>query len=336
MKWAGMPGDRALTRIENPVTGMEMPEYLTGVIAPMFTPCNEDGSLDEDGIRSYVQWLKGTGAVTSVFVRSGVGKMLMYTMDDVRQIARVAIEEAGKEIFVLVGTSGDFSGGKPREDQYIEQTVELTQFARDQGADGAVVVPFGMDTFGNLDEKVYSFYERLNDSGGIPIIIYQPGMTPPPFMMKPGVLERVAQLPNLKGMKVSTDDMKIFGDLCAASFDEDFTMISGAETSFLPGLSLGAGGVIGEGCNTYPQVLRAVFDHFMAGELASAARAQFLVNRTLKVWAGMDSALVGKSYLAAKGVKIKPIPRRRKVDVEPRLDAFEKAIDSAVAPFKKD
>ncbi|MBU7004222.1 MAG: dihydrodipicolinate synthase family protein [Theionarchaea archaeon] len=323
--------------IKNLVTGKEMPEFLTGVIAPMFTPCNEDGSLDEEGIRSYIQWLKGTGAVTSIFVRSGVGKMLLFSMDEVREIARVAIDEAAGDIYVMVGTSGDFSGGKPREDKYIEQTVELSQFAQDQGADGAVVVSFGMDPLGNLDEKVKKFYERLNDSVQIPIIIYQPGMTPAPFLMKPEVLETVSALPNVRGMKFSTDDMKRFGDLCAASLDQDFTMISGAETSFLPALSLGAGGVIGEGCNTYPQVLRAVFDSFMSGDLGAAARAQATVNRTLAVWSGMDSALVGKTYLASKGVKIKPILRRRKVDVdiEPRLDAFEKAIDSAVEPFKK-
>jgi hypothetical protein len=84
-------------------------------------------------------------------------------------------------------------------------------------------------------------------------------------------------------------------------------------------------------------VLRAVFDGFMTGDLGAAAKAQATVNRTLAVWSGMDSALVGKNYLASKGVKIKPILRRRKVDmdIEPRLDAFEKTIDSAVEPFKK-
>jgi dihydrodipicolinate synthase/N-acetylneuraminate lyase len=312
-----------------------MPEFLTGVIAPMFTPCNEDGSLDDEGIRSYVNWLKDTGAVTSIFVRSGVGKMLLFTMDEVRQMARVAIEEADGEVYVLVGASGEFSRGRPREKVYIEQTVELCQFAQDNGADGAVVVSFGLDPLGNLDEKIVKFYEKLNDSVEIPILIYQPGMTPAPFLMKSEVLERVSALPKVRGMKFSTDDMKRFGELCSASLDEDFTMISGAETSFLPSLSLGAGGVIGEGCNTYPQVLRAVFDNFMAGDLGAAARAQFTVNRTLSVWSGMDSAMVGKSYLASKGVKIKPILRRRQVDVEPRLDAFEKAIDSAVEPFKK-
>ena len=104
-------------------------------------------------------------------------------------------------------------------------------------------------------------------------------------------------------------------------------MISGAETSFLPGLALGAGAVIGEGCNTYPQLLRSVFDCFMKGDLPGAARAQFRVNHTLSVWSGMDSALVGKTYLARKGVRIGACTRRMKSDIEPRLDKFVEAID---------
>lgn len=311
-----------------------MPEFLTGVITPMFTPCHEDGSLDEEGIRSFVGWLKDTGAVSTIFVRSGVGKMLTFSPDEVKRMASIVIEEADGDVYVLVGTSGDFSHGRPKEQEFIDQTIQLTQFAQQEGATGAVVVPFGMQPVGDIDEKVLGFYQRLNDSAEIPIIIYQPGMTPAPFQMKPKILERVSALPNFLGMKFSTNDMSKFADLCAASANEDFTMISGAETSFLPSLVLGAGGVIGEGCNTYPQLLRAIFDRFMEGDLAGAARAQYLVNRTLATWQGLDSASVGKAYLARKGVKIKAFHRRMKFDVEAMLDRFEKAIDAAVQPYR--
>ena len=310
-----------------------MPEYLTGVITPMFTPCHEDGSIDEEGVRSLVSWLKGTGAVSTLFVRSGVGKMLTFDPEEVRTMAEAVIDEAGAEISVLVGTSGDFSRGRPKEEEYIRETVEMSQWAQDAGATGAVVVSFGMDPGGDLDGKIMRFYQRLNDSMKMPVIIYQPGMTPPPFQMKPELLESISALPRLKGMKVSTDDMRRFGDLCAASADQDFTMICGAETSFLPSLSLGAGAVIGEGCNTYPQLLRAIFDRFMAGDVSGAAKAQFLVNKTLSVWSGLDSALVGKSYLARKGVGIKTCLRRAKpvkVDVDAMVDRFVSAIDSAI------
>lgn len=321
--------------INNPVKGKPMPEFLTGVITPMFTACNQDGSLDEEGIRSHVQWLKKTEAVSTLFVRSGVGKMFTFSVEETKRMAEIVIDEAKRDLYVLVGASGDFSKGKPREEKHIEESLELGKFAQESGATGAVFVSFGLESTGNIDEKVFGFYEQLNDSLDLPIIIYQPGGTPAPFLMKPKTLGRIASLPNLMGMKVSTTDMKIFGDLCLATQDKEFTMISGAETAFLPSLILGAGAVIGEGCNTYPQLLRAIFDYFIEGDLKNAARAQFLVNKTLDVWSGLDSALVGKSYMARKGVKIKRESRRMKLDIEPLLDRFEKAIDLAVAPYRK-
>ncbi len=312
-----------------------MPEFLTGVITPMFTACNEDGSLDEQGIRSHVQWLKRTKAVSTLFVRSGVGKMLTFSVEEVRRMAEIVIDENKGELHVLVGTSGEFVRGKPRGEEYVDQTLELSVFAQEAGATGVVVVSFGLEDSGDLEERVYSFYEGLNDELDIPIVIYQPGITPARFLMTPTLLERIAALPNLKGMKFSTDDMKAFAQLCAATLDKDFTMISGAETSFLPSLVLGAGGVIGEGCNTYPELLRAIFDRFMEGDLAGAARAQLLVNRTLDVWSGLDSALVGKNYLARKGVKIKPCLRRLGSDTDAALARMERTIDEAVKPYRR-
>jgi len=317
------------------VNGKPMPEFLTGVITPMFTACHQDGSLDEEGIRSQVQWLKRTKAVTSLFVRSGVGGMFTFSPEETKRMAEIVIDEAGGAMYVLVGSSGDFSRGRPQEDQYIDQTLELSEFAQEEGATAVVAVCFGLNPAGDLDEKIFRFYERLNQALHIPIVIYQPGITPPPFLIKPKVLRRIAELANLKGMKFSTNDMKSFGDMCAATVDKDFTMVCGAETAFLPSLALGAGGVIGEGCNTYPELLRSIFDSFMNGDLGNAARAQFLVNKTLDVWDGMDSALVGKSYLARKGVKIKLTTRTMKFDHEPLVDKLEQAIDAAVRPYRK-
>ncbi len=311
-----------------------MPEFLTGVITPMFTACDKDGRLDETGIRSQVRWLKDTEAVTSLFVRSGVGKMKTFTPEETKDMARVVIDEAGDDLHVLVGASGDFSKGMPEEDKYIEESLELGAFAEELGAEAAVFVTFGLELTDEIDEKMLEYFTTLNDSLDLPIVIYQPGATPPPFRIKPELLSEISSLDGVKGMKLSTNDMKTFADLSSAAAERDFTMICGAETSFLPSLVLGAGGVIGEGCNTYPQLLRFIYDRYMDGDLASAAEAQFRVNRTLAVWEGYGSAEVGKSYLARKGVDIQVESRGPRVDVEKKLDRFEKAIDELVAPYR--
>ena len=67
--------DAWTTPVTQPFSGQQIPAFLHGVITPMFTPCDADGSLDEAGIRSYTDYLIGMGSITTLFPRCGLGKM---------------------------------------------------------------------------------------------------------------------------------------------------------------------------------------------------------------------------------------------------------------------
>ncbi len=329
--------------LRHPVTGKEMPEFLTGVITPMLTALNEDLTLDEEGNRSLVQWYKRTGAVTTIFARSGTGQMYSYSFQQVKSMIDIVMSEAAGKIHVLTGTSGTFpegeEGARPDESSYVEETLKLSAHAQEREATGVVVLPLGLQPCANMADKIYRFYQDVNDAIEVPIVIYQPPGVKPPYTMTPSLLRRVAELPNVKGMKYSTTDMLSFGLLCDATKDRDFVMISGHEGAFLPSLVLGAGGVIGGGCNTHPELIREVFDGFMADDLDRARKAQFEVSRLLGMRVQVHDPYsrtainAAKIYLARKGVRIKPYHwgdrRARRLDDE-LLDAIEAAIDKAV------
>ena len=348
-----LPPASEMDEITHPITGRPMPEFLTGVITPMLTAFNEDGSLDEDGIRAMVRWLKSTGAVTTIFARSGVGQMFTFSFDEVKTMIDVSISEAKDEIYVMPGTSGVLPDGRigPGHDEqlYVSQTVELSKYAERQGATGVVVLPLGLVPSENFADKVFDFYKKVNDSVTIPIVIYQPPGVRPPHAMTPSLLHRLAGLERVVGMKYSTSDMQSFGLLCDATKDQEFTMISGHEGAFLPSLVLGAGAVIGGGCNTHPELIRAIFDAFMKLDLETARRRQFEVSRLLGVRFQAPDPYSGRAvnsqklYLARKGVKIKPYqrpvtPQASKMDLEAldrAVEEMERAIDEAVSPYRK-
>ena len=332
--------------IKHPITGKEMPEFTTGVITPMLTALNEDRTLDEVGNRSVVQWYKDTGAITTIFARSGTGQMYSFTFEEVQTLIDTVMPEAGNDIYVIAGTSGTFPERRrdklPEEGKYIEETLELSTYAEDKGATGVVVLPLGLTPSRNFEEKIFEFYQKVDDAVKIPVLIYEPPGVVPPYSFTPELLHRVADLPNLRGMKLSSRDMLKFGRLCDATKDRDFTMISGHEGAFLSSLVMGAGGCIGGGCNTQPWVIRAVFDAFMEGDMEKARMAQFEVNRLLGVRFGIPdpyaaaSLHTSKLYLARKGVKIKPYQwggGRSSFD-ESKMEEIERAIDEAVASVK--
>jgi len=83
-----------------------LPAYLRGPIANVFTAFNEDLTFDSVGQRAILDALVETGAVSAYFVRSGMGQMYTFDIDDVKAITRVAcghLENIGP---VLVGVSG--------------------------------------------------------------------------------------------------------------------------------------------------------------------------------------------------------------------------------------
>jgi len=317
---------------------------LTGVITPMLTALNEDLSLDEEGNRSLIRWYKRTGAVTTIFVRSGTGQMFTYSYDEVKTMIDLAIPEAKGDLYIMPGTSGTFPDGDesrlPKESDYVRETLELSAYAERRGADAVVVLPLGLTPSAKFEDKIYDFYKKVDDALSIPIVIYQPPGVRPPYTMTPALLHRLAGLPNVKGMKFSTSDMQRFGLLCGATKDRDFTMVSGHEGAFLPSMVLGAGAVIGGGCNTHPELIRAVFDAFMKGDLEGARQAQFKVSALLNVRFGASDQYspvtlnTQKLYLARKGVKVKPYHRGRRRPLvldEAKVDLIERAIDEALA-----
>ena len=329
------------------------PRFLTGVITPMFTPRHADGSLDLAGARSMVKWLKSRKCVSSIFARSGVGEMYVFTVEETRQLVDAVVSEAAGEIGVLAGCAGEFDGNaehRPDPARYTEQAIMLSQFAQERGADAVVLVlPSALPPEPGvpLEDTIFGYYKAVNDAIRIPIVIYQPPGMVPEYCMTPELMRRLLTLPRIGGMKLSTTDHAVFDPICGTVAATGFGMIAGAEHFYLDALEQGAVGVIGGGCNTHPEMIYAVGHHFAAGRLDRARAAQQVVNETLEELRALDvsGAVAGKLYIAAKGYLMEPNNARRAAaqpygqgpsdlpspDV---MGKFAEIVDRRVAPYR--
>ena len=329
------------------------PAFLTGVITPMFTPRHADGTLDLDGARNTVKWLKSRKCVSSIFARSGVGEMYAFTVEETRQLIDAVAGEAAGEIGVIAGCAGEFDGNpehRPETARYTEQAVGLAQFAQERGADAAVLVlPSALkpEPGTPLAETIFAYYQAVNDAVSIPIVIYQPPGMLPEYCMTPELMARLAALPRIGGMKLSTTDHSIFDPICKVVAATGFGMIAGAEHFYIDALEQGAVGVIGGGCNTHPEMIYAVGYHFRAGRLDRARAAQKDVNETLEALGALkvSGAVAGKLYVASKGFPMGPYQARRRATQaygeepqglpDPALVAkFTEIVDTRVAPYR--
>lgn len=326
--------------VTHPITGKKIPEFLTGVITPMYMPCLDEKALDEKGFRNMVDFFKETGSIRTLFPRCGLGKMYTYTPEDVKQVIDIVSSQNAGELYFMPGTAGYYTNDpsdKPDPEVYTQQSLELSLYAQEHGADAVVlVIPSALAVLPrqSIGDVIYNYYAKMNDALDIPIIMYHPSGLEKSFQITPEILARVSRLDKIWGMKYSSNDMNAFTELSIAVEEANFSLFAGSEMVYLYVLMLGGLGVIGQGADNVPEILNTVYESFMEGDYQKARLAQLDVNRTVYCAVGTNMSVFGLHYLKHRGVELNAYARRENNEVDPLvLERVSKAIDAILAKY---
>ncbi len=312
---------------------------IYGVIVPMFTPFLNTGEIDYSGIREMMRYFKDRKRfVSALFPRSGVGRMHLFNFKEVKEIIKITTEESEGLIPILPATAGIYDGNPqnvPDPQRYIEETIELSKFAEEKGAFGVVIVTPVALKIKNIQEKeeiIFSYYKKVSSSLNLPIIVYRPPGINVNYDITPSLLNRLIQLNNIKGIKYSTKDLNVFKNFMKVIKGGDFLLICGDETVFFYGLEIGARGVIGGGCNVYPQLLRYVYEKFCSGDYTAAEKAQLTINSIIKEVRHRSFTLMGKLYMVSKGYNLQVFDRLENYELpkEEEIKYFVDLIDEKI------
>ena len=100
-----------------------------GIMPAAMTIWNSDESFNVRGMERYLRWLIDNGA-NNISICGSTGENITMTMDEQKQIIEVCSKYIAGEVPLYCGTG-----------RYCtSQTIELTQFAADCGADGALII----------------------------------------------------------------------------------------------------------------------------------------------------------------------------------------------------
>jgi len=291
-------------------------DFLMGVIVPFWTPVDAEGKLDTAGTRGMVDYLADSGAVRSIFGRSGMGKWHTFTVDETKRFTDVLVPACRKRgVGVLIGAMGECIGRergvRPEAARYTEESIELVNYAQRAGADAAVLVIPDMLTMKDTPppEVVWQYYKAVHDATRLPLVLYQPGGTDPAYHLSPDLMRRLLSLPRIAGLKLSTSQEEVFAPIAELVRGTGFALIAGDERFYLRALELGACGVIGGGCSAYPEVLWAVRYFYAKGDAVRARQAQETVWRLMDVKKGLDACVLWKQVMTASGGKFQPYDR---------------------------
>jgi 4-hydroxy-tetrahydrodipicolinate synthase len=230
-----------------------------GAIVAIITPFR-NGQIDEEALRKLIEFQIVNG--TSGIVPCGTtGESATLTHEEHDRVIEITIDAARKRVPVIAGTGSNSTA----------EALRLTKHACEGGADGALIVcPYYNRP---TQEGLYLHYKAIAEEVPIPIIVYNiPGRTG--VNLNPDTLARLAQIPNIVGVKEAAGSIKQMSDIIGLC-EPDFDVLSGDDAFTLPLLALGGKGVVSVISNIAPADMAAMVKAFEVGDLEQAKKLHY-------------------------------------------------------------
>lgn len=242
---------------------------LRGAFTAMITPMNDDSSVDYEGFRKHIKnQLEGginglvplcTTSETPTLEEEEEEKMIEIIMSEVR-----AWEKAkGVKVPVIIGAGSNNT----------RDAVRYTERAKSAGADAALVVT----PYYNKPSKegIFRHFEAVSKVG-VPIIVYNiQGRTG--TNIPTDVLARIADLPNIAGVKEASGNISQMMDVIAQvkAKHPDFVVLSGDDGLTLPLMAAGGDGVISVVSNLAPSLVTQMVAESIKGDFEAARKIHY-------------------------------------------------------------
>ncbi|MGD8174655.1 4-hydroxy-tetrahydrodipicolinate synthase [Marinimicrobium sp. ARAG 43.8] len=230
---------------------------IQGSMVALVTPMTPDNTLDWSALEKLVDWHleQGTDAIVAV---GTTGESATLDMEEHLAVIKAVVDQVGGRIPVIAGTGANS----------LTEALQLTRGARDAGADACLLVtPYYNKP---SQEGLYRFHKTIAEQVDIPQYLYNvPGRTG--VDMLPETVLRLAEVPNIQGIKEATGDMVRARTLIEQAPD-GFIIISGDDATAVELMLLGGKGDISVTANVVPKAIAELCSLAIAGR-AEEARA---------------------------------------------------------------
>jgi len=213
---------------------------LTGCGTAMVTPFKPDGSLDGKTLVALIEWQVQEG-IHFLVPCGTTGESVTLTHDEYLSVVDITVKTARGRVPVVAGAGGNNTA------KIIDLIHELERL----GADGILSVSpyYNKPT----QEGIFQHFRALAQSTELPIIVYNvPGRTSSNIL--PDTLLRLAEIPNILGIKEASGDISQIGEICSRA-PERFRILSGDDSLTLPVIALGGHGIISVASNEVPGMM---------------------------------------------------------------------------------
>lgn len=239
-------------------------ERFAGIYAATICPLREDGSIDEAALASHVSAVARADGMRGLLVNGHAGENFMLDRTEKRRVVEIARAACPEGTVLVCGVNAE---GSQEARQHVGDAEEV-------GADAVLVFPpFSWAL--SQDEEVAMRHHRIATEGSkLPLFLYQAGVRAGQLAYTPGVLARLAQLPNVVGIKEGSWETSAYEAhlrLVREVAPHVLVMASGDEHLF-PCFAFGTDGSQVSLACVVPELIVGLHRAMQAGDLAAARR----------------------------------------------------------------
>lgn len=227
-------------------------ERLKGLFSVVVTPFDSDGAFGPEAFETIIRWHLSQGSAGLVIAADN-GEASLLSLDERRRMAEVAVRVAGGRVPVVMGAIGTHAFT-------AADTARMVAAGAEAGCDAALVAPAPYLHSGTSPEIV-SRYREIHRAVPLPVIAYN---NPRHFgvPIEGDTLQALLDEIEIVGVKQSSREFLTITDEIHR-FSDRLAMFMGCGYLLMPGLALGAAGIMSTGidllgpvCSRVPELAR--------------------------------------------------------------------------------
>lgn len=234
---------------------------LNGILPPAATPFTDADEVDREALKHNVRRWMQTGLRGLVMLGSNGEAPFISDAEAVEIIATVR-EHVPRDRVLIAGTGS----------QSTRATIARSRDAARAGADAVLVLTPSVFRAQMTPDALVAHYRAVADASPVPVLLYNFPATTGVTLTLP-VVQQLAEHPNIAGIKESSGDLGVVGELTARTPD-GFRVVVGAAPTLYASLLVGADGGVVAIANVVPELCVRLHALVRDGRLEEALALQ--------------------------------------------------------------
>jgi 4-hydroxy-tetrahydrodipicolinate synthase len=230
---------------------------LNGIFPALTTPFDAEGAVASDRLRENIGRYNRLPLAGYVAVGS-TGESVLLSRAEVEQVFTAVREAAAPGKLLIAGVGSEST----------PETISRAKAAANIGFDIALVKTPSFFKSALTPDALVEHYRRVADASKLPVLLYAiPQFTG--VALEPDLVARLAEHPNIIGIKESSGNVQRVGEIVAAA-PANFQVVVGSADTLYASLTLGAVGGILALADCLPELCLELHSAFAAEQTSTA------------------------------------------------------------------